>query len=107
MKLPDQEINGPEHKPSQQENKPILSVNDEEVSFASQFIVMAFLIFYNFYPRVMLNAVVILSCVSIDDSDLTYMENMIYYMPITNIVVWGLLTPISIFFFYHKIFYQN
>ena len=64
----------PEHKKPQQENKANSYVNSEQVSFASQFLVMAFLIFYKFYPRLMLNAVSILSCISKHDSDLTYIE---------------------------------
>ena len=80
--------------------------NEHFVSRNSQIFILMIIVFYNFYPRLMLNAVKILSCISIDDSDLKFMEAdissecwgtdhiiAIFLLCFSNVFIWGILTP--------------
>ena len=72
---------------------------------------MAVIVFYNFYPRLLINAMQFLRCLEIDDSGLTYLESYpqiqcwqsdhrFYLLTIClpNIVIWGLVAPSLLLF---------
>ena len=77
----------------------------------SQIMIMMIIIFYNFFPRLMLNAVKILSCLNVDDGEQTFMESniqvecwqgehigMVFYFFLLNILFWGIIVPLVITF---------